>query len=61
MDDTPSSKRHVVESYRRRASRYDSTLSLMDRLAWLGFDISGWRRMAVSRLGLNAGDTEPGG
>lgn len=57
MDETSNTKRHVIESYRRRAPRYDLALRFMDALAWLGFDISGWRRIAVSRLGLKIGDT----
>jgi ubiquinone/menaquinone biosynthesis C-methylase UbiE len=57
VDETSDTKRHVIESYRRRAPRYDLALRFMDGLAWLGFDISGWRRIAVSRLGLKTGDT----
>jgi len=29
----------------------------MDGLAWLGFDISGWRRLAIRELALKPGDT----
>lgn len=53
----PNDVRKVGDAYRRRAPRYDLTVRLFDLFAWLGFDISGWRRQAVAALGLKQGDT----
>ncbi|MEW6403126.1 MAG: class I SAM-dependent methyltransferase [Chloroflexota bacterium] len=47
----------VVDTYRKRAVRYDLTLKLMDFFAFFGFNISGWRRQAISALNLKPGDT----
>jgi demethylmenaquinone methyltransferase/2-methoxy-6-polyprenyl-1,4-benzoquinol methylase len=47
----------VVDTYRKRAVRYDFTLKLIDFFAFFGFDISGWRRQAISALNLKPGDT----
>jgi len=57
MKHTSSGEAEVVEAYRQRAPRYDLTVSLLDLFARVGFNISGWRRHAVSELGLKAGDT----
>lgn len=48
---------NVVEAYQKRATRYDFILKLIDFFAFFGFDISGWRRQAISALNLKPGDT----
>ena len=55
--DESSSRQEVIEAYRHRAPRYDLAVRLLDIFAWFGFNISGWRRQAVSALGLKPGDT----
>ena len=57
MHDVSKGEPQVIAAYRRRAPRYDSTVRLFDFFARFGFDVSGWRRQAVSELGLKAGDT----
>jgi demethylmenaquinone methyltransferase/2-methoxy-6-polyprenyl-1,4-benzoquinol methylase len=52
-----SSTKNVVEKYRQRAPLYDTTVRIFDAFAWLGFNISGWRRQAISALNLKPGDT----
>jgi demethylmenaquinone methyltransferase/2-methoxy-6-polyprenyl-1,4-benzoquinol methylase len=51
------SKKAVVETYQQRAPRYNLSVRLFDTFAWFGFDISGWRRQALSALNLKPGDT----
>jgi demethylmenaquinone methyltransferase/2-methoxy-6-polyprenyl-1,4-benzoquinol methylase len=57
MIDESNSRKGVIETYRQRAPRNNFAVRLFDFLAWFGFDISGWRRQAVSALGLKPGDT----
>ncbi len=52
-----SSTKNVVEKYRRRAPHYDTAVRIFDAFAWSGFNISGWRRQAISALNLKPGDT----
>jgi demethylmenaquinone methyltransferase/2-methoxy-6-polyprenyl-1,4-benzoquinol methylase len=47
----------AVNAYRRRASSYDFSVRLFDIFAWFGFNISGWRKEAISKLNLKSGDT----
>jgi demethylmenaquinone methyltransferase/2-methoxy-6-polyprenyl-1,4-benzoquinol methylase len=47
----------VVDTYQKRATRYDFTLKLIDFFALFGFNISGWRKQAISSLNLKPGDT----
>lgn len=47
----------IIDRYRKRAPSYDLTLRLIDIFAWFGFNVSGWRKRAISALGLKAGDT----
>jgi len=47
----------VAEAYKQRAPKYDLVVRLFDVFAWFGFNISGWRKQAVSALGLKPGDT----
>jgi demethylmenaquinone methyltransferase/2-methoxy-6-polyprenyl-1,4-benzoquinol methylase len=47
----------VVDTYQKRATRYDCTLKLIDFFALFGFDILGWRKQAISALNLKPGDT----
>lgn len=55
--DKSSRRQEVIEAYRRRATRYDVAMRSFDIFASLGFNLSGWRRQAVSALGLKPGDT----
>ena len=57
MTDKSSSKQEVIEAYRRRVPRYDLTVRLFDIFAMFGFNITGWRKQAVSALDLKPGDT----
>lgn len=57
MIDESSGKQEVIEAYRRRAPTYDLAVRLFDVFAMFGFNILGWRRQAVSALGLKPGDT----
>jgi len=57
MADEPNVRQEVIDTYEKRASRYDWVVKLFDVFAWLGFNISGWRNQAVSELGLKDGDT----
>jgi demethylmenaquinone methyltransferase/2-methoxy-6-polyprenyl-1,4-benzoquinol methylase len=50
-------KNSVVDTYQKQAVRYDFTLKLIDFFAFFGFNISGWRRQAISALNLKPGDT----
>lgn len=53
-----SNDRHeVIDAYRHRAPSYDLAVRLFNIFAWFGFNISGWREQAVSKLGLKPGDT----
>lgn len=52
-----SSRQDVVETYQHRAQKYDLTVRLFDIFAWFGFNISGWRKQAISALNLKPGDT----
>ena len=53
-----SNDRHeIIDAYRQRAPSYDLAVRLFDIFAWFGFNISGWREQAVSKLGLKQGDT----
>ena len=56
MEKKTNGKREVINTYRRRAPKYDNTVRLFDIFAWLGFNISGWRKEAISRLSLKSGD-----
>lgn len=47
----------VAEAYRQRAARYDLVVRMFNTFAWLGFNLSGWRRQAISKLALKPGDT----
>jgi demethylmenaquinone methyltransferase/2-methoxy-6-polyprenyl-1,4-benzoquinol methylase len=53
----PNDKQELIDVYRQQASRYDLAVRLFDSLAWFGFNLSGWRKQAVSGLGLRVGDT----
>jgi len=57
MVDKPNNRQEVIDAYRQRASRYDLAVRLFDAFAWFGFNISGWRRQAVSELNLKPRDT----
>jgi demethylmenaquinone methyltransferase/2-methoxy-6-polyprenyl-1,4-benzoquinol methylase len=58
MINNPNSNREDdVEAYQQRAPKYDLTVRLFDLFAWFGFNITGWRRQAVSALNLKPGDT----
>ena len=57
MEKKPIDKQEVIKSYRRRAQKYDITVRLFDIFAWFGFNISGWRKEAISKLNLKSGDT----
>jgi len=57
MTNGPNGRRDVVKTYQQRAPRYDLAVRLFDTFAWFGFNISGWRRQAVSELKLKPGDT----
>ncbi len=52
-----NSRKDVIAKYQRRAPRYNLAVRLFGVFAWFGFDISGWRRQAISALGLKPGDT----
>jgi len=52
-----NSIKDVVETYQQRAPRYNLAVRMFDVFAWLGFNISGWRRQAISALNLKPGDT----
>jgi len=47
----------VINAYSRQAAKYDVTVKQFDVFSWLGFSISGWRKAAISRLGMKPGDT----
>ncbi len=51
------SRKAVVETYLQRAPRYNLAVRLFDAFAWFGFNISGWRKQAISALNLKPGDT----
>ncbi len=55
--DSSDTTRRILESYQKRAPGYNFALGIIDKVAWVGFDISGWRRLAISGLGLKRGDT----
>jgi len=57
MAEASNDKQQLIDAYRRRAPSYDLAVRLFDIFAWFGFNISGWRKQAVSELGLKAGDT----
>jgi ubiquinone/menaquinone biosynthesis C-methylase UbiE len=57
MTNSSNGKKDVVETYQQRAPRYNLALKLFDVFAWFGFNISGWRRQAISALNLKPGDT----
>lgn len=57
VDNEPNSRQEVIDVYRQRAPRYDFALRLFDLFAWFGFNISAWRRQAISTLRLKPGDT----
>ena len=50
-------RKDVVETYQQRAPRYNLAVRLFDAFAWFGFNISGWRKQAISALNLKPGDT----
>jgi ubiquinone/menaquinone biosynthesis C-methylase UbiE len=55
--DESSSREEVIEAYRDQAPGYDRVVRRFDVFARFGFSISGWRRQAISALGLKPGDT----
>lgn len=57
MEEEINNEQGVISAYQRRASKYDLTVRLFDIFAWFGFNISGWRREAISKLSLKPGDT----
>lgn len=57
MTNNSNSRKAVVETYQQRAPRYNLAVRLVDVFAWFGFNISGWRRQAISALNLRPGDT----
>ncbi|MFH1633927.1 MAG: methyltransferase domain-containing protein [Chloroflexota bacterium] len=57
MEKNPIDKQEIINAYRRRAPKYDITVRLFDIFAWFGFNISGWRKKAISKLNLKPGDT----
>ncbi len=57
MTSSSNGGKDVLATYQRRAARYDLAVRLFDAFAWFGFDISGWRRRAISALDLKPGDT----
>lgn len=57
MNDNSDNEPQVIEAYRQHASRYDRAVKLFDVFAWMGFNLSAWRKQAISALALTAGDT----
>jgi len=57
MTNSSNGRKDVVEKYQQRAPRYNLAVRLFDAFAWFGFNISGWRRQAISALNLKPGDT----
>jgi demethylmenaquinone methyltransferase/2-methoxy-6-polyprenyl-1,4-benzoquinol methylase len=57
MDKTTDSTAEVIQAYRRRAKRYDFTVSWFNLFRRFGFDLEGWRGEAVRALALKQGDT----
>lgn len=57
INDPNSNGKDVLETYKQRAPKYDLTVRLFNIFAWFGFNISGWRRQAISALNLKPGDT----
>ncbi|OGO33442.1 MAG: hypothetical protein A2Z16_01025 [Chloroflexi bacterium RBG_16_54_18] len=57
MTNSSNGRTDVVEKYQQRAPRYNLVVRLFDAFAWFGFNISGWRRLAISALNLKPGDT----
>lgn len=57
MDEEVDTKRGVLSAYQRGASKYDLSVRLFDVFARFGFNISGWRQEAISKLNLKPGDT----
>jgi ubiquinone/menaquinone biosynthesis C-methylase UbiE len=56
MLNNSGSRKTVVETYQQRAPKYDLAIRLFDVFSLFGFNISGWRRQAISALGLKPGD-----
>jgi ubiquinone/menaquinone biosynthesis C-methylase UbiE len=57
MQQPLKAEEEVIDAYRQRAPSYDLAVRMFDLFAWFGFNISGWRRQAVSELRLKSGDT----
>jgi ubiquinone/menaquinone biosynthesis C-methylase UbiE len=57
MEHNSNADEEVIDAYRQRAPSYDLAVRMFDLFAGFGFNISEWRRRAVSELGLKAGDT----
>ncbi len=57
MKEDKDDKQRVNSAYQQRATKYDLSVRLFDIFAWFGFNISGWRREAISKLNLKPGDT----
>ena len=57
MMDESSSREEIIEAYGDQATGYDRAVRRFDVFARFGFSISGWRRAAISALGLKPGDT----
>jgi len=57
MIQNSNSRKDVADTYQKRAPRYNFVVKLFDVFAWFGFNISGWRRQAISALNLKPGDT----
>jgi demethylmenaquinone methyltransferase/2-methoxy-6-polyprenyl-1,4-benzoquinol methylase len=57
MVDESKSSQEATDTYHLRAPGYDRAVRLFDVFAVFGFNISAWRRQAVSSLRLKPGDT----
>ncbi len=55
-DNELNNRQEVIDTYDQRASRYNFQLRLFDLFSWFGFNISAWRRKAISALNLKPGD-----
>ncbi|MFC1917578.1 class I SAM-dependent methyltransferase [Chloroflexota bacterium] len=57
VENERNSRQAVIDVYHQRARGYDFTLRIFDLFGWFGFNISAWRRQAISTLRLKPGDT----
>ena len=57
MAEKPGNNQELIDTYRQKAPGYDLSVGQFDNFTRVGFNRSGWRKAAVSELGLKAGDT----